>query len=195
MSSCLRRYSVRHELNTLDACWLAVDVWSNSSRCRKYRSTSLGRDAYMYDHCLRYRHDFARFYQLLDSNLFTHHNTCYGPQGLLHTIFSALHFLLRCTFRLQISLCNQSWRDWKPFKVLVQALLCLRTYSGLVNILLLDWYLCSQTEGNTYCSCAASPFPLQGKNQRKLKRKQCVASSLPLWGKYQRSSRDITYLS
>ena len=27
---------------------------------------------YMYDHCLRYRHDFARFYQLLDSNSFTH---------------------------------------------------------------------------------------------------------------------------
>ena len=32
----------------------------------------------------------------------------YAPQGLLHTIFSALHFLLRCTFRLQISLCKQS---------------------------------------------------------------------------------------
>ena len=55
MSSCLRRYSVRHELNTLDACSIAVDVWSNSSRCTKYRSTCLGRDAYMLDHCLRYR--------------------------------------------------------------------------------------------------------------------------------------------
>ena len=22
-----------YELNTLDACWIAVDVWSNSSRC------------------------------------------------------------------------------------------------------------------------------------------------------------------
>ena len=31
MSSCLRRYSVFHELNTLDACWIAVDGWSNSS--------------------------------------------------------------------------------------------------------------------------------------------------------------------
>ena len=82
MSSCLRRYSVRHELNTLDACWIAVDVWSNSSRCRKYRSTCLGRDAYMYDHCLRYRHDFARFYQLLDSNLFTHRNICYFERSL-----------------------------------------------------------------------------------------------------------------
>ena len=33
MSSCLRRYSVL--LSTLDACWIAVDVWSNSSRCRQ----------------------------------------------------------------------------------------------------------------------------------------------------------------
>ena len=35
MSSCLRRYSVLYGLNTLDACWIAVDVWSNSSRCRQ----------------------------------------------------------------------------------------------------------------------------------------------------------------
>ena len=28
------RYSILYELNTLDACWIAVDVWSNSSRCR-----------------------------------------------------------------------------------------------------------------------------------------------------------------
>ena len=34
MSSFLMRYSVLYELNTLDACWIAVDVWSNSSRCR-----------------------------------------------------------------------------------------------------------------------------------------------------------------
>ena len=24
-----------YELNTLDACWIAVDVWGNSSRCRQ----------------------------------------------------------------------------------------------------------------------------------------------------------------
>ena len=32
MSSCLRRYSISCKLNTLDACWIAVDGWSNSSR-------------------------------------------------------------------------------------------------------------------------------------------------------------------
>ena len=35
MSSFLMRYSFIHELNTLDACWIAGDVWSNSSRCRQ----------------------------------------------------------------------------------------------------------------------------------------------------------------
>ena len=37
-TSCQRSYCITmflHELNTLDACWIAVDVWSNSSRCRK----------------------------------------------------------------------------------------------------------------------------------------------------------------
>ena len=35
MSYFLMRYSVLYELNTLDACWIAVDVWSSSSRCRQ----------------------------------------------------------------------------------------------------------------------------------------------------------------
>ena len=30
LNALLRSY----ELNTLDACWIAVDVWSNCSRCR-----------------------------------------------------------------------------------------------------------------------------------------------------------------
>ena len=33
MSSCLRCYSIFHELNTIDACWIVVDWWTNSSRC------------------------------------------------------------------------------------------------------------------------------------------------------------------
>ena len=38
-----------------------------------FRSTCHGHDAYIHDHCLRYHHNFALFYQLLNSNLFTHH--------------------------------------------------------------------------------------------------------------------------
>ena len=101
MSSCLRRYSVRHELNTLDACWIAFDVWSNSSRCRKYRSNCLGRDAYMYDHSLDIvmtLHGSINCSTVICSPtvIFAIMREAsrehYGPQGLLHTIFSALHF-------------------------------------------------------------------------------------------------------
>ena len=64
------------------------------------RSTCPIRDAYSRDHCLRYRHNFALFYQLLDSNLFTHRNTyailreatseTYGPRSLSYYIASLL---------------------------------------------------------------------------------------------------------
>ena len=36
------------------------------------RSTCFGHDAYIHDHCLGYRHDYSLFYQLPNSNLFTH---------------------------------------------------------------------------------------------------------------------------
>ena len=35
MSAYLMCYSDLYELNTLNACWIAVNVWSNSSRCRQ----------------------------------------------------------------------------------------------------------------------------------------------------------------
>ena len=68
-----------HELNTLDACWIAIDMWSNSSRCRLV-SVYLTRTWCLYMFmiiALEYRHNYALFYQLLDSNLFTHRNICY----------------------------------------------------------------------------------------------------------------------
>ena len=37
-----------------------------------FRSTNLGRDAYMFDHFLGYHHNYLLFYQLPNSNLFTH---------------------------------------------------------------------------------------------------------------------------
>jgi hypothetical protein len=36
------------------------------------QSTNLGRDAYIHDHCLGYRHNYLLFYQLPNSNLLTH---------------------------------------------------------------------------------------------------------------------------
>src|SRR3989337_3052100 len=62
-----------------------------------FRSTCHERDAYIHDHCLRYRHNFALFYQLLNSNLFTHRmlslkreasSENYGPRSIFyHIIF------------------------------------------------------------------------------------------------------------
>ena len=86
MSSCLRRYSIFRELNTLDACWIAVDGWSNSSRCRQDWSSCLGRDSYIHDHCLEYRHNYALFYQLPNSNLFTHHMLSSREKPLVKTM-------------------------------------------------------------------------------------------------------------
>ena len=60
-----------YELNTLDACWIAVDVWSNSSRCRIV-SVYLSRTWWLYTiFMLRQSHNYSLFYQLLDGNLFT----------------------------------------------------------------------------------------------------------------------------
>ena len=36
------------------------------------QSTNLGRDAYIHDHCLGYRHNYLFFCQFPNSNLFTH---------------------------------------------------------------------------------------------------------------------------
>ena len=72
MSSCLKRYSILYELNTLDACWIAVDVWSNSSRCRQVSVYFVADVMPIYMIIPRYSHNYAQFCQLLNSNLFTH---------------------------------------------------------------------------------------------------------------------------
>ena len=105
MSSCLRRYSVL--LNTLDACWIAVDEWSNSSRCRIV-SIYLFWTWCLYTWSLpRYTHNYAQFCQLLNRNLFTHHrilmllreatSETYGPRVYSHHI-NLYHFIYLLCF-------------------------------------------------------------------------------------------------
>ena len=108
MSSYLMRYSVLYELNTLDAGRsrsmrgvTVVDAYMS-------RSTWYRRAAYIHDHCLRYRHNFALFYQLLGSNLFTHRNNfilteasseTYGPRVYFPSYkFPIYSFSFRFTF-------------------------------------------------------------------------------------------------
>ena len=82
MSSCLGRYSVHYEFNTLDACSMAVIVVDAG----RSRSTCHGHDAYIHDHCLRYRHDYSLFCQLPNSNLFTHHMLFSREKTLVKTM-------------------------------------------------------------------------------------------------------------
>ena len=71
-------------------------------------STYHRRDTYNHDHCLRYHHNYALFYQLLDSNLFTHRNTygilreatseTYGPRVYLLSYKLSIYFYLHLYF-------------------------------------------------------------------------------------------------
>src|SRR3990170_4306061 len=55
-------------------------------------STCLGRDAYIHDHRLGYRHNYALFYQLPNSNLFTHHLLSLREKPLVKTMAPGLSF-------------------------------------------------------------------------------------------------------
>ena len=73
------------------------------------RSTCLGRDAYIHDHYLGYRHDYLIFYQLPNSHLSTHRmlfsmreasSENYGPGVYLNQITKTLKILLHFFFYL-----------------------------------------------------------------------------------------------
>jgi hypothetical protein len=69
-------------------------VWSNSSRCRQYRSTNLGRDAYIHDHCIGYHHNYLFFYQLPNSNLSTHRMLSLREKPLVKTMGHGVYFII-----------------------------------------------------------------------------------------------------
>ena len=120
----------------------------------------------------RYSHNYAQFYQLLDSNLFTHRNTyailreatseTYGPRVYLlsyklsiyfylHLYFSYLYYkipkiyLSYHTISIRSHFRKWPWRDWQPlYCVGCEFFVCLCRCVGLLRSLLLDWYLGSQ---------------------------------------------------
>jgi len=120
----------------------------------------------------RYSRNYALFYQLLDSNLFTHRNTYAilreatsetdGPRVYLPSYKFPIYFILQSLLfnlyhkntkkylsYLIISIRSHfrkwSWRDWQPlYRISCEVLVCLCRYEGLAWSLLLDWYLGSQ---------------------------------------------------
>ena len=117
----------------------------------------------------RYSHNYSIFYQLLDSNLFTHRNTyailreatsaTYGPRVYplsykfpiyfyLHLYFSNLYhkipkiYLSYHIISIRSHFRKWPWRDWQPlYCVGCEVLVCLCRYDRLACNLLLDWYL------------------------------------------------------
>ena len=55
-----------------------------------FRSTCLGRDAYIHDHRLGYHHNYLLFCQLPNSNLFTHRVLCSREKPLVKTMAPSL---------------------------------------------------------------------------------------------------------
>ena len=115
----------------------------------------------------RYSHNYAVFYQLLDSNLFTHRNTyailreatseTYGSWvyllSYLLPIYCYLHiyykipklYLSYLTIFIRSHFRKWPWRDWQPlYCVGCEFSVCLCRCVGLLRSLLLDWYLGSQ---------------------------------------------------
>ena len=113
----------------------------------------------------RYSHNYALFYQLLDSNLFTHRNTyailreatseTYGYRVYslsyrfsiyfyLHILFSNLyHKNTKNIYLILLSLTDLTFTSYhegidNPFIVLVVRFLCLCRYEGHLRSLLLD---------------------------------------------------------
>ena len=133
-----------------------------------FRSTCHGRDAYIHDHCLRYRHNFALFYQLLDGNLFTHHmfsfkreasSETYGPRvyfpsyQFLIFYFPSYQFLIYYFASFIFRSINQ-----KTKKYLTEFYLFLLCFSNLLYLSLSDLTFASDREGidNPFIALGAS---------------------------------------
>ena len=145
----------------------------------------------------RYSHNYSLFYQLLDSNLFTHRNTyailreatseTYGPRVYFPSYKFPIYFSLQSllsTYIIKntkniyliiiISIRSHSrkwpWRDWQPlYRVGCEVLICLCRYEGLACSLLLDWYLGSQKLREILTLLLLHHPFLFKENQRKLK--------------------------
>ena len=109
MSFCLKRYSVlmnlilqMHAGQRLMCGVIVVYAGKSWSTCH-------GRDAYIHDHAQK-SHNYSLFYQLLDSNLFTHRNTyailreatseTYDPRVYSPSYKFPIYFIAIFTFNL-----------------------------------------------------------------------------------------------
>ena len=115
------------------------------------QSTCHGCDAYIHDHFLRYHHNYALFYQLLNSNLFTHRmlsfkreasSENYGPRVYLLSYYFQIYKIKNT----KISSCN------------LFNFILFPTFTYLLYLSLSDLILASNREGidNPFITLGAS---------------------------------------
>ena len=137
----------------------------------------------------RYSRNYALFYQLIDSNLFTHRNTyailreatsetyvprVYSPsykfpifflQSLLSNLYHKNTKNIYLIISIRSHFCRWPWRDWQPlFRVGCKVLICLCRHKATwawSPTGLIPWF--SKTEGNTYATLLHHPFLFKGK--------------------------------
>ena len=146
----------------------------------------------------RYSHNYSLFYQLLDSNLFTHRNTyailreatseTYGPRVYSPSYKFPIYFILQCLLSIYIikiakifilllsslsDLTLASGREGidNPFIALVASsqFVCVGAWDFWGASYWIDT-LVLKNWGRYLCCFVASPFPLQGKTNEVLKR-------------------------
>ena len=190
------RYSVLYKLNTLDACWIAVDVWSNSSRCRQ-ESVYLSRMWCLYTwSCLD--NLIIIIFSINCSTVICSPTVILmlswekplvkpmAPESISYHISFQSTFIFIFTFPIYIikiqkifillSLLDLTFvSDHEgidnPFIALVARFLFV--CAGTRDLCVISYWidtLVLKNWGKYLRYFAASPFPLQGKNQRKLKR-------------------------
>ena len=185
-----------YELNTLDACWIAVDVWSNSSRCRQ-ESVYLSRTWCLYTwSCLD---------KLIIIRFSINCSTVCSPTVILMLSWEKPLVKPMAPGSISYYICFQStfiyififsiyiikipkiylsyhiisiishfrkwpWRDWQPlyrFGCEVLSCLCRNEVTRTWSPTgLIPWF--SKTKGNTYATLLQHPF-LFKENQHKLK--------------------------
>ena len=144
----------------------------------------------------RYSHNYALFYQLLDSSLFTHRNTyvilieatseTYGPRVYFPSYKFPIYFTLQSLLSIYIikntkniyliisirsHFCKWPWRDWQPlYHVGCKVLICLCRYEGLACSLVLELYLGSKKWREILTLLCCITLSSSRENQRMLKR-------------------------
>ena len=144
----------------------------------------------------RYSHNYSLFYQLLDSNLFTHHNTyvilreatgeTYGPRVYSSSYKFPIYFILQSllsiyiikipkifilSYLYKISLSQVTMKGLTtPLSRWLRVAITLGRYEGLERSLLLDWYLGSQKLREILTLLCCITLSSSRENQHMLKR-------------------------